>query len=92
MPSEFSRDLGYLAKFLGGLRTHASTLGPAGTRLEALLDEQDRAWAEIQALLAGSQVIADPTIGKTALAGAPMPTTAAKGASTRRLTVGSLLS
>jgi hypothetical protein len=53
--ADFARDLGYLDKFLVALRAHAGTLGAgAGARLAALLDEEERRWAEIRALLSGA--------------------------------------
>jgi hypothetical protein len=94
MPKDFSRDLGYLDKFLQGLREHAATLGePAAARLGALLDEQDRAWAEIKPLLSGSPVTSSTATGTAAPAenaaenAAPM----APEAPSKRLTVGSLM-
>ena len=98
MPQDFSRDLGYLDKFLQGLRAHAATLkAPAGSRLVALMDEQDRAWAEIRGILAG-----DPGAIASAPAapGSESPreeadrgvTAPASESPTKRLTVGSLIS
>lgn len=103
MAKDFSRDLGYLDKFLRALRDHAATLeAPASTRLLALLDEQDRAWSEIKGLLAGTPVsvaMASPVQA----AAEPAPRVAAESAASespaakipdlppRRLTVGSLM-
>ena len=101
MPKDFSRDLGYLDKFLQGLRAHAATLGgSAGTRLSALMDEQDRAWAEIKGILEGAPVAqsASPAASAGAMRSAAEsvssePATAARSAEAapRRLTVGSLM-
>ena len=98
MPKDFSRDLGYLDKFLQGLRAHAATLGePAGSRLAALLNEQDRAWTEIRGILAGNPgtsatapAASEPKASQEPEARgerAPAPESSAK-----RLTVGSLIS
>ncbi len=95
MPKDFSRDLGYLDKFLQGLRDHAATLGePAASRLGTLLGEQDRAWAEIKSLLAAAPVSASATAPaspalrerRTETPAAPTPE-----APSKRLTVGSLM-
>jgi hypothetical protein len=95
MPKDFSRDLGYLDKFLQGLRDHAATLGePAGSRLGELLDEQDRAWAEIKGLLAGSPVTTSSSTTVTPPASESTTESAAPPAAeapSKRLTVGSLM-
>jgi hypothetical protein len=98
MPKDFSRDLGYLDKFLQGLRDHAASLGdPAATRLSTLLDQQDRAWAEIRGLLSGGAASGTPQTAQSDLATkteAPFvePTGATNEAMAKRLTVGSLMS
>lgn len=105
MPQDFSRDLGYLDKFLHGLRAHAATLGePAGSRLAALMDEQDRAWTEIKGILAGGSGSgsANPGSQNSASAGSSERAAAAPEAEAsespraeaapKRLTVGSLMS
>lgn len=97
MPKDFSRDLGYLDKFLSGLRDHAATLGePAGARLLALLDEQDRAWSEIRGILAGgtgAPAAAKPASETEPTSAAPEASVAAvtPEAPYKRLTVGSLM-
>ena len=97
MPKDFSRDLGYLDKFLQGLRDHAATLGePAASRLGTLLGEQDRAWAEIKSLLAGAPVsasVAPVASGSPAPRepGAGNPQGSTSEAPSKRLTVGSLM-
>jgi hypothetical protein len=51
--ADFTRDLGYLDKFLASVRAHAGTLGgPAGSRLAQLMDEEQARWTEIRGLLA----------------------------------------
>lgn len=68
----FARDLGYLAKFLESLRSHAATLEPvAGQRLLSLLDEEAGRWDEIKRILAGqvpgapaAQAVAQPQASK----------------------------
>ncbi len=98
MPKDFSRDLGYLDRFLQGLRDHAASLGePAAARLGALLDEQDRAWTEIRGLLSGGSASGAPQTAQPALATkteAPFiePGVATNEAKAKRLTVGSLMS
>lgn len=77
----FARDLGYLAKFLESLRTHASTLDPAeGQRLLSLLDEESGRWAEIKQILAGeatsnpgTTAAAEPASAEPPQAGRPRP-------------------
>lgn len=91
MPKDFSRDLGYLDKFLKGLRAHAMTLAePSRTRLSTLLDEQDQAWAEIKEHLAGV-----PATNVSTALGAPEPAAQDAGRNAaippKRLTVGSLM-
>ena len=97
MPKDFSRDLGYLDKFLQGLRAHAATLdASASSRLVTLLDEQDRAWSEIRGILAGgggaSSTAKPATVSEPAPA-APDSSAAAvtPEAPYKRLTVGSLM-
>lgn len=97
MPQDFARDLGYLAKFLQALQMHADSLeAPAGDRLKSLLGEQEAAWAEIRALLAGDPRAAAGAADAPAAAAPettllPVPA-APPAAAMRRLTVGSLLS
>lgn len=51
---EFSRDLGYLDKFLDKLDAQASSLtGGDAERLRALMKEERSRWAEIRQILAG---------------------------------------
>jgi len=96
MPKDFSRDLGYLDKFLLGLRAHAATLdASAGSRLVTLLDEQDRAWSEIRGILAGGSGASPGPAGAPEAEAAPAPESApeavAPEAPYKRLTVGSLM-
>lgn len=93
MPKDFSRDLGYLDKFLQGLRDHAATLGePAASRLGTLLGEQDRAWAEIKSLLAGAPVSASaPASPALRERGTEAPAAPSSEPPSKRLTVGSLM-
>lgn len=95
MPKDFSRDLGYLDKFLQGLRDYAATLGePAASRLGTLLGEQDRAWAEIKSLLAGAPVSASapaPASSAPRERGTETPAAPTPEAPAKRLTVGSLM-
>lgn len=102
MPKDFSRDLGYLDKFLQGLREHAATLGaPGGSRLLALLDEQDQAWGEIRGILAGGSGASSES-GKASTSrnasttdeasAAPAAGAAIPEVPSKRLTVGSLMS
>lgn len=100
MSKDFARDLGYLSKFLQGLRTHAASLeAPASARLAALLDDQDRAWAEIRSLIAAGTVDpgAAPVEAPRPAPETPLkpaaPSVATTGEATgRRFTVGSLIS
>jgi hypothetical protein len=107
MSKDFARDLGYLSKFLQGLRTHAASLeAPASARLAALLDDQERAWAEIRSLIAAGTVDpgAAPVEASRLAPEAPRPapetplkpaapSVATTGEATgRRFTVGSLIS
>lgn len=95
---DFSRDLGYLDKFLSALRAQAVALGgTSGSRLATLMDEQERAWTEIRAILGGSPASASDA-SEGAAAGMPTtPETPAIGldtppaASAKTLTVGSLI-
>lgn len=100
MAKDFSRDLGYLDKFLQGLHAHAGTLGePASSRLAALLDEQERVWGEIRGLLTGTPEAAgaptgDPGPGTSSAPTAGSGEAAALQASAdqKRFTVGSMIS
>lgn len=97
MPKDFSRDLGYLDKFLMALRAHAETLGDAeASRLKALLDAQDRSWAEIRGLLGGEKAAAPASSASVEAPKEEAPPVAAREAVRealpKRLTVGSLIS
>ena len=100
MSKDFARDLGYLSKFLQGLRTHAASLeAPASARLAALLDDQERAWAEIRSLIAagtaepGAAPVEAPRPAPEAPLKPAAPSVATTGEATgRRFTVGSLIS
>lgn len=98
MAKDFSRDLGYLDKFLQGLRAHAATLGePAASRLASMLGEQERAWGEIRSLLAGAKATASGATGPGSEAsnasspGSATATASQTSASPRRFTVGSMI-
>ncbi|MBM3267850.1 MAG: hypothetical protein FJZ01_09400 [Candidatus Sericytochromatia bacterium] len=87
--ASFQRDLGYLAKFLAGLRTHAADLPPAAReRLLALLDEEDASWREITALLGAAAPLPNPAAPDATAPGRPAGRPAATPGG---LTVGSLL-
>lgn len=88
MPADFSRDFGYLDKFLVNIAAHAATLPePQGSRLKQLMVEETARWAEVRRLLAGENPAAAPA---PAAVPAPSPAPEAKPASPG-LTVGSLL-
>lgn len=66
-PDEFSRDLGYLARFLDKLAAHAGTLpGERGARLAQLIAEEGERWSEISALLGGEASVAAAPRGEPA--------------------------
>jgi len=81
----FSRDLGYLDKFLTSLRSHAEGLAePQRSELMTLVSAEVAAWDRIKALLAG-QAPASESVGPGPVAPTPGPS------APRGLTVGSLM-
>jgi hypothetical protein len=93
VPADFSRDFGYLDKFLSNLANHAATLPePQGSRLKQLMAEETARWAEVKRLLAGEAPSA-PTTAPAVAPAAPTPSPApeARAAAPAGLTVGSLL-
>ncbi|HEY9900367.1 MAG TPA: hypothetical protein V6D00_14425 [Pantanalinema sp.] len=68
--ASFARDLGYLDKFLAGLKAHAQGLSePQRAELLGLLEEEVARWGRIKGILGGgggSPVAAPSTAGGTA--------------------------
>ena len=92
---DFSRDFGYLDKFLVNVAQAAEALPPAqAARLKQLMAEETARWAEVKRLLAGEAPSAP--VASTSAAGVPSQPAAAPapgpaGAAPVGLTVGSLM-
>ena len=70
---QFTRDFGYLEKFLVNMAKHAETLPPErGGRLKQIMAEESSRWEEVKRLLAGSAPTA-PTMTNVASPASPAP-------------------